>query len=343
MPKAKEKIHEFALIRQLQRRYPARAPGLIQSIGDDAAVLAPSVGQWWHLTTDLLAEGVHFDLHTASPESIGYRAAMANLSDIAAMGAQPRFLLLSLAIPPPITQRHILQLYAGLMRACRPYGVALIGGDTSGSATGLFVNITLMGTTRTGASLFRRGAHPGDGIYVTGTLGDSLAGLKLLNQGLSSKQTPSLRPVHHTFLVQRHLRPSARVAEGQWLNEQGLATSAIDVSDGLSGDLRHLCEESRVGAEIDPALLPLSPACSAYANLRGLKPADLALAGGEDYELLFTVQTRREAALQRQAATHRYRITRIGEIRERRFGVQMRSSDGMLCPLPMTSYRHFHS
>jgi thiamine-monophosphate kinase len=221
--------------------------------------------------------------------------------------------------------------------------VALIGGDTSRSVTGLFVNITLMGTTRAGTGLFRKGARAGDGVYVTGTLGDSLAGLELLNGRTSGRKTMSLRPAHHKFLVQRHLRPTARVAEGQWLNEQKFATSAIDLSDGLSGDLRHICEESRVGAEIDSGLLPVSPACSAYAGLRRLTPADLALAGGEDYELLFTVPPRREPALQRQAATRRYRITRIGEIQPRRFGVQMRSSDGTLCPLPMTSYEHFQA
>lgn len=343
LSKAKDTVHEFALIRALRRRYPARAPGLVQSIGDDAAVLASSAGQWWHLTTDLLAEGVHFDLRTASPESVGYRAAMANLSDIAAMGAMPRYLLMSLAIPRSMKQRHILQMYAGVMQACRPYGVALIGGDTSASITGLFLNITLIGTTRTRAALFRRGARSGDGLYVTGTLGDSLAGLELLSRRLTARRAASLRPAHHRFLVQRHLRPVARVAEGQWLNQQGLATSAIDISDGLSGDLRHICEESRVGAEIDSALLPVSPACCAYADLRGLKPADLAVAGGEDYELLFTVPRRHEAALQRQAETRRYRITRIGVIRPRRFGLQMITDGGTMRPLPMTSYEHFHA
>lgn len=340
--KAKDTIREFEFIRALQHRFPARAPGLIQGIGDDAAVMAASTTEWWHVTTDLLAEGVHFDLNTASPESIGYRAAMANLSDIAAMGAAPRFLLISLAIPPSVKQRQVFRLYAGLMEACRQHGVVLIGGDTSASVSGLFINITLMGTTPARRALFRTGARIGDGVYVTGTLGDSLAGLQILRGRHSTpRRRPDLRAVDHRFLIQRHLRPTARIAEGRWLNRREWATAAMDISDGLSGDIRHICEESRVGAELDPALLPVSAACGAYAAWRGLDPAELALAGGEDYELLFTVSNEHQAAVERQARAQGYRITRIGVIRPRRFGLQMKSSDGVLHPLPMTSYEHF--
>jgi thiamine-monophosphate kinase len=340
--KAKDTVQEFELIRALQRRFPARAPGLIQSIGDDAAVIAASTTEWWHVTTDLLAEGVHFDLRTASPKSIGYRAAMANLSDIAAMGAAPRFLLISLAIPSSLKQPQILELYAGLMEACREHGVVLIGGDTSASASGLFINITLMGTTPVRRALFRKGARIGDGVYVTGTLGDSLAGLQILRGRPSTRRRrPDLRAVDHRFLIQRHLHPTARIAEGRWLNRHGWATAAMDISDGLSGDIRHICVESRVGAELDAALLPVSAACRAYAECRGFDPTELALAGGEDYELLFTVSHERQAAVERQARAHGYRIARIGVIRPRGFGLQLKSSDGVLHPLPMTSYEHF--
>lgn len=342
--KAQQTIKEFALIRALQRRYPARARGLIQSIGDDAAVVAPAAGEWWHVTTDLLAEGVHFDLRTASPESIGYRAAAANLSDIAAMGAVPRYLLMSLAIPRSLSQQKIFGLYAGVMQACRPHSVALIGGDTSASLTGLFLNITIIGTTRTRQGLFRKRARAGDGVYVTGTLGDSLAGLELLTRPVTApRRTTALRPAHRRFLVQRHLRPTARIAEGLWLNQQGFATAAIDLSDGLSGDLRHICEESRVGAEIESTLLPVSPACRAYAGFRGIDPAQFALAGGEDYELLFTVPKRQQAALEHEAPARGYHMTRIGVIRPARFGLRVKSNRGTLHPLPMTSYEHFSS
>ena len=343
--KAQPRIQEFALIRALARRFARNTSQLVQGIGDDAAVIAAPAPRWWHVTTDLLAEGVHFDLRTASAESVGYRAAIANLSDIAAMGASPRYLLISLAAPRTFTPARIFELYEGLMQACRLHGVALIGGDTSSSRAGVFVSITLIGTTISGRALFRRGAHVGDSIYVTGTLGDSLAGLQLLTNAKSNRSTlrpfAPLRKPHRDFLVQRHLRPTARIGEGQWLNSARLATAAIDLSDGLSGDLRHICEESHVGAEIDLSAIPISPACSAYAESRHLRPVQLALTGGEDYELLFTAPPAKHSAIERQARAHGSQITRIGRIRARRFGMQMKTTDGTMRPIPMSSYEHF--
>lgn len=338
-------MQEFALIRAIERRFARSASRVVRGIGDDAAVIAASPRSWWHLTTDLLAEGVHFDLRTTSPGSLGYRAAVANLSDIAAMGAVPRYLLTSLAIPKTFTSPHIYKLYAGLMKACRPFGVKLIGGDTSASKAGLFLSIMLIGTTAARRALFRHGAHVGDRIYVTGTLGDSLAGLQLLTHGKtpgSARRTSSrLRTSHRHFLVNRHLRPTARLAEGQWLNKRRLATAAIDLSDGLSGDLRHICEESGVGAELDLGKIPISAACRTYAELNRLQPVQLALTGGEDYELLFTASSRNQSTIERQARARGYRITCIGTIRPKRFGIQMTAGDGMMRPIPMTSYEHF--
>jgi len=338
-------VEEFALIRALTRRFAGTTPHLVRGIGDDAAVISAATPMWWHVTTDLLTEGVHFDFKSASPESVGYRAAMANLSDIAAMGAVPRYVLISLAVPKGFTRKSIFGLYTGLLKACRPHGVALIGGDTSASPTGLFINITLLGTTTSGQALLRRGAKVGDHIYVTGTLGDSLAGLQLL-MGPEAKRrgrraTSPFRTAYRRVLTQRHLRPTARVKEGQWLNHEGFATSAIDLSDGLSGDLRHICRESRVGAEIDLGKLPISVACRAYAESRGLLPTQLALTGGEDYELLFTVPPEKQPDLFKQARTHRFHITHIGTIRPRRFGVRMKDTDGTSHPIPITSYEHF--
>lgn len=343
--KAKSAIQEFPLIRGLAHRFARRAPGLIQGIGDDAAVVEPTAETWWHVTTDLLAEGIHFDFKSASPQSIGYRAGMANLSDLAAMGAAPRYMLVSLAIPKTLKPSYIVNIYSGLMNACRRDRVALIGGDTSASETGLFLNITLIGTTPTQQALFRHGARIGDLIYVTGTLGDSLAGLRLLMPFLttppSRKQKVALSASHQRFLVGRHFQPTARVPEGQWLNQQRLASAAIDVSDGLSGDLRHLCEASRVGAEIELEKLPISTACQAYGKVTGCSPVQLALTGGEDYELLFTAASSSRSTIEQQARTHGYRVTCIGTIRPKRFGIQM-SSGGRRQPLPVTSYEHFH-
>ena len=338
---ASPSIQEFALIRTLERRFARRTPGVVHGIGDDAAVITTSAPTWWHLTTDLLAEGIHFDMTSATPESVGYRAAMANLSDIAAMGAVPRYLLISLAIPKTWTRSRLHQLYTGLMKAGRLYNVALIGGDTSASKAGLFLSITLVGTTSRRRALFRHGARVGDHIYVSGTLGDSLAGLQLLMSGTTPQRWKSkLSRSHRQFLLRRHSHPTARVSEGQWLNERRLASAAIDLSDGLSGDLRHLCEASRVGAEVELDKIPISPACRAYARTIEVSPIRLALTGGEDYELLFTTSPRDCEKIKRQAGSRGYRITRVGTIRAQRFGIQM-TSDGRTQPMPVTSYEHF--
>jgi len=312
---------------------------VIRGIGDDAAVISASPKQWWHVTTDLLVEGVHFNLGTASPEAVGYRAAMANLSDLAAMGATPRYLLTSIAIPRRCSAAHVDQLYGGLMKACRPHRVSLIGGDTSASRGGLFLSLTLIGTTRRRQALLRSGARIGDALYVTGTLGDSLAGLQILTRQSSTR----VAKPHQRFLIHRHLRPTARVSEGQWLNRARRASAAIDLSDGLSGDVRHLCEESRVGADIELDAIPISPSCRAYAKSSRQDPTQLALSGGEDYELLFTVSAQHQPAVEHQAKKAGYRITRIGVIRPRRSGLRIQSQAGEWRPLPLTSYEHFCS
>jgi thiamine-monophosphate kinase len=276
---------------------------------------------------------------------IGFRAAAANLSDIAAMGATPQYILVALAIPRTGTSGQVQQLYRGMMAACRPHHVQLIGGDTSASNGGWFISLTLVGMVPARKALFRNGARVGDLLYVTGTIGDSLAGLMLLNEPPPRKTqrpgTPALSPRHRKFLIGRHLRPTARLAEGQWLSAHRFATSAIDISDGLSGDLRHICEESHVGVDLDLGALPLSPACLAYAASRKIDPAALALTGGEDYELLFTLSPRHKAQVERAATLRRFRMTCIGTIRSARNGIQAIGPDGTKRPLPITSYEHF--
>ena len=343
--KARPTIREFDLIRALHRRHGRRAPSVIQGIGDDAAVITSRTGQWTVLTTDLLTEGVHFDLRTATMSDIGFRAAAANLSDVAAMGGTPQYLLVALAIPRTGTRQHVLQLYRGMMAACRPHRVTLIGGDTSASGGGWFISVTLVGMVPHRKALFRSGARIGDLLYVTGTIGDALAGLRLLNEppprARRHPRTGALSARHRQFLIDRHLHPTARVAEGQWLSALHLATSAIDISDGLSGDLRHICEESHVGVDLDLGALPLSPACVAYATSRHLDPVDLALTGGEDYELLFTASARQRPRLERTALERGFSLTRIGKIHPFRFGIQAVSSHGRRHRLPNTSYEHF--
>jgi thiamine-monophosphate kinase len=337
---ASSRIREFDLIRALKRRYGTKRLGIVQGIGDDAAVIASHPNRRYVLTTDLLAEGIHFDRRTAAFHDIGFRAAIANLSDIAAMGATPEYLLVSLAIPRDATARQVEQLYAGMMGACRPYRVQLIGGDTSGSKGGWFVNITLVGSSDSGRMLLRSGARAGDDLYVTGTLGDSRAGLHLLQRPRGAAQGRSLLAAHRRFLMRRHLRPTARIREGRWLSN-GWATSAIDLSDGLSGDLRHLCEASEVGVLLELAELPVSSACRQYASSVKQHPEALALAGGEDYELLFTVPARHRARFERASAQQHVQVTRVGTMTPAKKGLRMTLPDGRQRPLPFSSYEHF--
>ncbi|HSV91079.1 MAG TPA: thiamine-phosphate kinase, partial [Nitrospiraceae bacterium] len=251
----------------------------------------------------------------------------------------------ALAIPRTGARQHVLQLYRGMMAACRPHRVELIGGDTSASGGGWFLSLTLIGIVPPRKALFRNGARMGDHLYVTGTIGDSLAGLRLLNEPPPRvKRHPraaAFSTRHRKFLIGRHLRPTARIAEGRWLSTHRFATSAIDISDGLSGDLRHICEESHVGVELDLDALPLSTACRAYAASRRLDPVNLALTGGEDYELLFTVSPRQRPQLELSATKRGFSLARIGTIHPLRFGIQALSPHGRRHRLANVSYKHF--
>jgi thiamine-monophosphate kinase len=339
---AKSPINEFSLIRTLQQRYTFKSSRIIRGIGDDAAVIVSGHNRRQLLTTDLLAEGIHFNLRTATFADVGFRAAAANLSDIAAMGGIPEYVLVSLAMPRSASAAQVGQLYRGIMAACRPHDVRLIGGDTSASAMGWFINITLVGSAPSRHVLLRSGARPGDDLYVTGTLGDSRAGLQLLGQRMPARSR--LLPARHRrVLLERHLRPTPRIREGRWLSTRRWATSAIDISDGLSGDLRHLCQESDVGADLNLSALPISTACRAYAISAHENPAMLALAGGEDYELLFTVPCRQRTRFQRAMAMDRIRATRIGAMKAAGEGLHVTLSNGRRHPLPFISYEHFSS
>jgi thiamine-monophosphate kinase len=337
-------LGEFGLIRYLSYRFGRTGASVRRGIGDDAAVFQPQSGRELLVTTDLLTQGIHFDHRTASYTDIGYKAAVASLSDIAAMGGVPHYVLISLAIPPGRAARDIAQLYRGLMQACRAQRVELIGGDTSASAHGLFVNIMLIGSVKPGHALMRTGARTGDLLYVSGTLGDSLAGLSLLDgRHATVRAARRLAPRHRRLLIARHLRPTARLRLGQLLASSQLATSAIDVSDGLAGDLSHLCEQSGVGAEIDAAAIPCSSACRAYADLTHTDPTQLALSGGEDYELLFTVRPHHVGKLTRLASEAGSGVSRIGVMKPKSYGLRVREGHGPPHPLELRSYDHFRA
>lgn len=334
-------LGEFGFIERVLRRVgPSHRAG-IRGIGDDAAVVSLGSKQALLLTVDLLIERIHFTRATARMEDVGYKAAVSNFSDIAAMGGVPQFALTAVAAPPSTPVKEMDALYAGLLQACRRYGVRLLGGDTSASPRHLFLSVTVTGMASRDRILTRDRASIGDEIYVTGTIGDSCAGLRLLQSASRHRLAGDAGRRHARFLIRRHVRPTARLRESQFLVRHRLATAAIDLSDGLSGDLGHLCEQSQVGAEIEAASLPLSPACRWFAGRARKDPVQLALEGGEDYELLVTVAPGERRRLERLARRARVTMTRVGAIRPRRFGIQLRLASGRLRELTPSSFQHF--
>ena len=337
-------LGEFNLIQDIRKTFGQTGRSVIKGIGDDAALLRPHPGQAFLVTTDLLVEGIHFDLNLESFEDVGYRAAVANLSDIAAMGGIPQYLLVAIAVPGRHTSSELSAFYRGLMAPCQQHGVELVGGDTSSSHQGIFLSITLIGRIDPKLAIGRKRAQVGDLIYVTGTLGDSLSGLKILQATATKRSrrgTKTQRSKMERFLINRHLRPTPRMQVGRLLAEHRLATAAIDISDGLSGDLIHICRESRVGAELEAEALPISESCRVYAMQHGARSLDLALTGGEDYELLFTVSPRKQRKLERLIRGVGIQVTRIGMIRPKQSGMRLRFATGRSRQLNEDSYQHF--
>ena len=276
-------ISEIELIRRIKGQVLPADADLVKGIGDDCAVLAsPGAESLTLVTTDTLVEGVHFDLSWHPPHLLGHKAVAVNVSDIAAMGGRPRFALLSLAAPAQAGLDLLDPLLQGFMAALARYRVTLIGGDTVRSEQGLVLSITLLGEVGRDQLIQRAGARPWDQVWVSGPLGQAAAGLTICRQGRSELS------VSHAELVQAHLDPQPETALGAALAASGLVTSMIDLSDGLATDLAHICEESGVGAVVTAEALPISDSTREAARILGLDPLRLAIAGGEDYRLLFT-------------------------------------------------------
>lgn len=269
---------------------------LLVGIGDDAAVIKQNAEREMVVTADLLVEDIDFRRDTTEAYLLGHKALAVSLSDIAAMGARPRWALLSLGVPREVWNSNFVDdFYDGLFALAEAFDVTLIGGDVSRTPSAIVVDSIVLGETMRGRAVLRRGARQGDHIFVTGTLGGAAAGLRLLEHGarLRKGSLPSSedeRDVEQLLL--RQLRPQPRVGWGALLGAEQLATAMIDLSDGLSSDLMHLCRESRTGALLEAARLPINPAVSRICGRRALDPLALALNGGEDFELLFTVHPR---------------------------------------------------
>lgn len=325
-------MDEFALIRRhFSGLTPAGAPGVRLGIGDDAAILAPPPGHELLMTSDTLVAGRHFPLQTAAAD-IGWKALAVNLSDLAAMGAQPLWCLLALTLPAS-DDRWLAGFAEGFAALARAHGIALVGGDTTRGA--LSITVTAVGSAPAGTALRRSGARVGDVVCVTGTLGDAALGLRRLAPAAPSA---CAQTVHDVAALRARLdRPTPRVAAGLAL--RGLASAAIDLSDGLAGDLGHLLAASGVGAVIDADCLPMSTAFAQQAE-DGQRLA-LQAAGGDDYELCVCVPPAHLAEAQTAVAASGCRLTVIGCIDDHS-GLRWQRA-GQAIAGPQHGYRHFES
>jgi len=315
---------EKALIAQIRRLARLSQSAVSTGIGDDCAVLRFLPAQESLITTDFSLEGVHFRRDWHPPESVGHRCLARGLSDIAAMGGEPVAAFLSLALPLDLPQGWVRRFLRSFIRLAENRGVTLAGGDTAQSLNGILADIIVIGTAPKGKSVLRSGARPGDRVFVSGDLGGAAAAL----QQMIAKPKTKLNFRDY----RRHFYPEPRIELGRTLRQKGIASAMIDTSDGLSTDLAHLCEESRVGAELVAEAVP---------RARVGKPArevdlDLALHGGEDYELLFTARPGKRVPKQIAGVT----LTQIGRV-TRRKKLILRNSEGVACKIHPQGWEHF--
>ncbi|HZI61479.1 MAG TPA: thiamine-phosphate kinase [Pyrinomonadaceae bacterium] len=330
---------EFEFIETLRER--ASASSSVVGIGDDAAVFQTTAGKETVVTTDLLIEDIDFRRTTIPPYLLGHKALAVSFSDIAAMGARPRWLLTSIGVPSDVWQTDFGdRLYSGLFELANRYDVQLIGGDTSRTEEKIVIDSIVIGECFAGQAVKRSGAKVGDQIFVTGSLGGAAAGLRLVERGAhlaeQNLDDEDSKKLDHVLL--RQLRPEPRVGWGIVLGDEKFATSMIDISDGLSSDLNHLCSASDVGALIESSFLPIDHQVVELCGRRALDPLQLALHGGEDFELLFTVRPSDVPRLPRRVDGTQ--ITRIGEITNRNEGVQIREG-ARVWDLNPGGWKHF--
>ena len=336
---------EDDFVRWLGQRMGTAGRGLALGIGDDAALVRPTARRELILTSDWTIEDVHFRLKLHPPDSVGHRALARALSDVAAMGGRPRWALVSLAISQSLPDVWVKRFYGGMVRLARRFGVAIVGGDTSVVPDRISIDVVVVGDILRGRALRRSGASPGDQIFVSGRLGLSTLGLKLLESGGKSQTRPS------RDALRAHLYPEPQCALGEFLARRKLATALMDISDGLSIDLARLCRASGVGARLWESLLPVPVAVVTAVSsppkksprhknraVATLDPLQLALHGGEDYQLLFTVPSRAAAKLPLQLCgvpLHHVGVIDSGN------AVRLVRASGKVEPLTPAGFDHF--
>jgi thiamine-monophosphate kinase len=334
---------EMEFVHWLQRQAKGRGEGLRLGIGDDAALVDIRRGHDLILTTDLSLEGAHFLRHLHPPRAVGHRALARSLSDVAAMGGTPRYALISLAISKRTPRAWIEEFYKGVFALARRFAVAVVGGDTAITSGNISIDVTVVGEVKRGKAIRRSGARPGDQLFVSGRLGLSALGLRLIR----AKASPSRRHIGATPIIssgaranspaQTHFYPEPRCALGQFLSIRNLASSLIDLSDGLSTDLSRLCGASEVGAHVWAERIPI-PKSPTDSGLSSTDALDLALNGGEDYELLFTVSPRKVSRIPQKIGG--VALHCIGEIRRSK-EIRLTLPDGREVSLNPAGYDHF--
>lgn len=334
-----EAIGEFGLIARLTHALETR-PDVVLGIGDDAALLDVGPDMLLVATCDAQVEGRHFLPSIATPQEIGHKTLAVNASDIAAMGAEPLWALISLLLPTNVTMTMLDGIYEGIRSLGRRLGVAIVGGNVSGTDGPLTLDMTLLGRIARGRACTRSGGQPGDRLVVTGTLGAAAAGLLAFAAGRDLAADVRIAPDVLERARVALVAPMPRIAEGRALAATGIVSAMLDISDGLAADLGHLCTASGVGAIVEAQALPIDDAALAIAAAYGRDPLDLALGGGEEYELLLSVppamlDTALHAVRSVGGAAHV-----IGELTEAREGMQLRLENGALRPLEPRGWDH---
>ena len=331
-------LGEFGLIRHLTSDVKCRNQSTIRGIGDDAAVI-DNGDRLTLVSTDLLVEGVHFDLSYTPLKHLGYKAAVVNFSDIAAMNGTPRQLFVGLSVSNRFPVEALEELYEGIKLACERYNVDLAGGDTTSSSSGLFLALTVTGEAEKGKVVYRSFAKENDLICVSGDLGSAYMGLLLLErEKMVFLEDPKMQPdlAGNDYILERQLKPEARMDIVRKLKDAGIQpTAMIDISDGLASEILHICKDSSVGCRIYEEKIPIDISAGAIAEEFGIQPVTAAMNGGEDYELLFTISMSDFEKISQISD-----ISVIGHITEENAGCYLVSSDDVLVEIKAQGFEH---
>jgi thiamine-monophosphate kinase len=334
-------LGEFGLIDHLTKNFNITQSSTVKGIGDDAAVLNFK-NQKIVVTTDLLVEGVHFDLSYMPLKHLGYKAVIVNLSDVCAMNALPTQITVSIAVSNRFPLEALEELYAGIETAASIYNIDVVGGDTTSSTSGLLISVTAIGTIEGNNEVYRKGAKPNDLLVVSGDIGGAYMGLQILEcekevYKVNPNNQPDLEP--YTYVVERQLKPEARKDVVKLLKEMDVKpTAMIDISDGLSSEIIHICKQSEVGCDLFEDKIPLDPVVISTCEEFNIDSTTVALNGGEDYELLFTIAQEDFPKIKGNPS-----LTVIGFIKEKEAGLHLVTRADTRIPIQAQGWKNFNA